>query len=783
MNIISCGVSGSKPHGKNITWDRLAPDVSWQALISVFCRNEAPRQVQIQALKQGLLRDCKNVIVSAPTNAGKTLLGWLVLFEAIMNGQRAVLLEPLRAIAQEKADYLNSLLKNIHKILGSEVKVIITTGDYRLNSETFSSPVSEKGELIIATPERMESIITNPKNKLWLETIGAVCVDEAHLLSSPRRGPTFDFVISSMLTLPQKPRIIFLSATIGSQDEIKTWLSPCELISSTERVPPLEKEIVIVDSGENSNDIVADLVRDALIEPDSQVLVFVYQTGSTESLAKYLSNSVKDLAGTNTVLPYHSKMSSSERQRVSQLYLDGHCKCLISTTALGMGVNLPATDVIIRDNTFPGVGPLSSNELLQMMGRAGRGNNVGKAIVLVKTGDDWGGQELAEVLRNEEVAPMESPFVVPDETDWGRKSSTVNMTMRVSQYLAGLISRYEEGISREGLSEFLDNSWSGKHITRFLPEALSWLCDNWNALAYIDQNEIYNLTVLGKHAVHASLPLDVAAGFARIIRDLITLSSEDHLLPQWKPMDSLVVLDLLSKRSPNLRSFSSKLVDQVDGWMERYPDRIPIVYKWFAGSESGSRAGEIMATLGISNTSLSKKKKDWARQNAYLAMVRSIVLYELSQGNLISDLERQWKVKNLEGVEERWRDDYLWLLSGLADMFELRCFYYHLLEECSAGPERIKRVKKILRDLHLQTIFLREQIKYCSTLGPMILNIKKQRGNRKGPSVGVATLRTLEEAGVKYTHDLLDKTVDEVVEMGVRRDLAKQIYGYVNRGI
>ena len=47
-----------------------------------------------------------------------------------------------------------------------------------------------------------------------------------------------------------------------------------------------------------------------------------------------------------------------------------------------MGVNLPATHVIIRDSAFADVGQLPIQDILQMMGREGRGNTSGQATVL-----------------------------------------------------------------------------------------------------------------------------------------------------------------------------------------------------------------------------------------------------------------------------------------------------------------------------------------------------------------------------------------------------------------
>ena len=51
----------------------------------------------------------------------------------------------------------------------------------------------------------------------------------------------------------------------------------------------------------------------------------------------------------------------------------------------------------------------------------------------------------------------------------------------------------------------------------------------------------------------------------------------------------------------------------------------------------------------------------------------------------------------------------------------------------------------------------------------------------EGTSVGVQTIRRLEEAGVQNLEDLAQIRENDLVRLGIRRDLAKQIEAYVVR--
>ena len=149
-----------------------------------------------------------------------------MLLEAIRRGQRAVLLEPLRAIAREKAEELERTAPALGALLGRPLRIQVSTGDYRMEEQTFDAPPPEHGELVIATPERFEAILRNPSHDGWLASIGAVCVDEAHLLGSSHRGATLESVITTLLTQPAPARLVLLSATLSDLERCKPGSRP-----------------------------------------------------------------------------------------------------------------------------------------------------------------------------------------------------------------------------------------------------------------------------------------------------------------------------------------------------------------------------------------------------------------------------------------------------------------------------------------------------------------------------------------------------------------------------
>jgi helicase len=197
--------------------------------------------------------------------------------------------------------------------------------------------------------------------------------------------------------------------------------------------------------------------------------------------------------------------------------------------------------------------------------------------------------------------------------------------------------------------------------------------------------------------------------------------------------------------------------------------------RWIAGEPSTARANEILGSIGLDTDG----QKASAHKLAYMAVYHSIILLERSHGVPVNTISRQWKIKNLEGIEERWRDDLLWLLAGTSKILDLRCFYFHLREDCHADDKRVKRVKKHLQRVQWLTYELQEQLKYCSPLGSLLVDIR--RTSHTSRKVGLQTIRRIEAAGITSLQQLSQLTVEQLSSLGVQHHLAAQIIQYIHR--
>ncbi|MFC4452366.1 DEAD/DEAH box helicase [Deinococcus sonorensis] len=730
--------------------------------------------VQQAALEAGLIGSAqrRNFIVSAPTNAGKTLVGDLACLDALRQGQRAVLLEPLRALAQEKHEEWVARITQLRTLLGRDIRVTLSTGDYRLEDEHFTD-LPATGELIVATPEKLEALLRRPEHQAWFEGIGVVVVDEAHLISNPRRGPTLELLLSRLKAMPSPPRFVLLSGTVGNTDAAQAWLAPCEVVRVTQRTSPLSLSVLPVPPlpEGKADDVATEWLQTQLLDPAHRALVFVYQTASAEKLARHLCTAL----GTEVASAYHARLPKVQRDAVRAAFLSGETRVVVSTTALAMGLNLPCTHVLVRDAAFPGVGRVEVDTLLQMLGRAGRGQTPGTGAVVVKSTDGWEAEELRHALHHPQFADLTSAFDRLDNSERGP----------AEQVVATLLAAQVNPVPAANLEDLLRHSLGGPRLAGQVRGALAWL--ERQKLAYrespmpgaVGGPVRFALTLLGRRTVRAVVPLPFAAGYAQLLRDLMLTEASDDLLEHWRPMDTLLLLNLLHERPPNLGwRFSEALVQKVDSWCEEFGADAPLLARYMRGAPETSRADELLGSLGIAPAG--RKGKAEARKLAYLGLARAAVLFERSRGRAVGDVELRWSIKNLAGLEERWRDDLLWLLGGLGHLLDVHCFYFYLREHCAANDARVRRVKVALKRQRRQTYGLIEGLKRCSPLGGLLDLIRKQQLGRK-PKIGLTSLRKLEDAGVTDLNVLMGLTAADLHALGLRRDFAQQVVRFLQR--
>lgn len=175
-----------------------------------------------KALEQG-----SNVLVAAPTGAGKTVVADFAVYLAQQQNAKAFYTTPIKALSNQKYHDLVALY-------GPD-KVGLLTGDTSINSEA---------DIVVMTTEVLRNMLY--EHSTTLQALRYVVLDEVHYLADRFRGPVWEEVI---IHLPQSVRIVGLSATVSNVEDFADWIASVrgetKLVVSEHRPVPLEQYVLI----------------------------------------------------------------------------------------------------------------------------------------------------------------------------------------------------------------------------------------------------------------------------------------------------------------------------------------------------------------------------------------------------------------------------------------------------------------------------------------------------------------------------------------------------------
>lgn len=381
-----------------------------------------------------------NVVVSAPTGSGKTVILELAICKVVEGFDatrvKIIYLAPTKSLCAERARDWDKKFRSV----GLPCSAL--TGD------TDSSEMKKVGEavIIVTTPEKWDSITRKWKDHArLLEMVKLILVDEVHILKDTR-GATLEAVVSRMKSNGANVRFVALSATVPNSQDIATWLGrdhdsghlPAhkEIFGEDFRPVKLQKHIHGFEGG--SNDYAFDSILDKKL-PDliskythrKPMMVFSFTRKFCEKTAQNLAEwwgkcrdndrawpaPTKKLVTTNKLLNsllssgvafHHAGLDANDRAVIEKGFLEGDIFVICCTSTLAVGVNLPCHLVVIKNTVgFQDGGALkeySDLEIMQMLGRAGRPQFDDSAIAIIMTRNEKvdrykkmiSGQELLE---------------------------------------------------------------------------------------------------------------------------------------------------------------------------------------------------------------------------------------------------------------------------------------------------------------------------------------------------------------------------------------------------
>jgi len=385
-----------------------------------------PDPFQLEALDK--IKD-HDILVSAPTGAGKTWIASRAIEQMLSREMRTWYASPLKALS-------NSLYNEFRREFGPQ-KVGILTGDRKENPDA---------RIIVGTTEILRNQLYDAMHQNVNIQTDLVILDEAHYLSDPDRGVVWEEVL---IYLPSRVRLLLLSATIPNAEEICEWLEENREISNYvvrahKRPVPLEMLFFLPDGeivplggkrgltakvskflsthtgrggrprGYKKVDFgyVIKCLREFNLLPaifflksradcDSALFSCVPAKGKTE-IKERLKNEVQayleafphlenhrqiGFLTESLVASHHAGQLPYWKMLIERMMIRGYLEAIFSTSTVAAGVNFPARTVaLVQSDRYDGREfiDLSSTDLHQMIGRAGRRgkDNIGFALII-----------------------------------------------------------------------------------------------------------------------------------------------------------------------------------------------------------------------------------------------------------------------------------------------------------------------------------------------------------------------------------------------------------------
>jgi len=329
-----------------------------------------------------------NILVSSPTASGKTVVIEACAAYAISKGKKAIYISPQKSLSNEKLSEWEDLEHDF-----AQYKIGILTGDFTKTSATMAN--LNNCDLIILTNEMLNSVarVARPDKEeySWLFSVGAVIIDEIHLVGDRNRGDKLEVALMLCAELCPESRIYMFSATAPNIEDLQKWVQKITnretlMFKSNYRPCTVTRHYIKVSPTTSEKQAKVELTKHLVNhKPDEIFLTFI---GAKKYGAHVMNECIE--SGIDTKF-FKADLSIQERNELYRAFCNKEFRHMVASTAISAGINLPARNVIVSDMNHGAQQIVSTTNLIQEIGRAGRPkyDKVGDAYIFIKDGKNF----------------------------------------------------------------------------------------------------------------------------------------------------------------------------------------------------------------------------------------------------------------------------------------------------------------------------------------------------------------------------------------------------------
>jgi ATP-dependent Lhr-like helicase len=334
---------------------------------------------QVDALKSA--QAGQDVLLCAPTGAGKTLGGFLPALTDLLAQEkspkllRVLYISPLKALTVDVHRNIGRPIEEMNLPITYEIRTGDTSSARRIRQKT------KPPHILMTTPESLALLMSYDNADQYFSGLHYIIVDELHALMHSKRGDLLSLNLARLKNLSPNVRLIGLSATIAHPETALAWLCGAKgaIIQAPARIAPdikiLKSEARIPWAGHMALYAMTEIYN--AISQSRMSIIFV----NTRAQAELIFQAIWNQNSNNLKIAiHHGSLERDLRQRVEARMAQGELDCVIATSSLDLGIDWAEVDLVVQVGAPKGV-----SRLLQRIGRSNHRLNEPSRAILVPT--------------------------------------------------------------------------------------------------------------------------------------------------------------------------------------------------------------------------------------------------------------------------------------------------------------------------------------------------------------------------------------------------------------
>ncbi|MBQ8381994.1 MAG: ATP-dependent DNA helicase RecG [Clostridia bacterium] len=320
-------------------------------------------------------------LISGDVGSGKTVCAAAAVYIAAENGYRSALMAPTEILARQHYADLTKLFRPLGIRVGLLVGSLTAAAKRKVKAEAVAGAI----DLLVGTHALLSEGVELPR-------CGLIITDEQHRFGIAQRnalaGITDGVVHNLVMSATPIPRTLAL-VLYGDLD-----------VSSIRTMPPGRKKVstFLVDdtyrtrmegfiekqAAEGHQTYIVCPAIEARDEEDEGALVGIDGHKMDRSPLHNAVEYAESLAARHPNLKIgvlHGKMKGADKDKIMARYVSGEVQVLVSTTVIEVGINVPASTLMIVENAER----FGLSQLHQLRGRVGRGDAKSWCILVSDT--------------------------------------------------------------------------------------------------------------------------------------------------------------------------------------------------------------------------------------------------------------------------------------------------------------------------------------------------------------------------------------------------------------